>query len=1151
MKIRKLIAAALSLVMLGGAVTYNAPALREYSITAYAVDNPCDKQDNKEVPYDGSKWIQPTKWDLDPIDPDEYTGNAKVWFDKVTIPYDEAAEKAKKGEPITVNLNVSGAANTVFMIIFHRVFHDTRLKVVPNYNGKVLTKGGALIDFDEIIANHYDGQYEFSALARDDILRDGVIFSIDLKLPENVKPGDLYPIGLQYYNDGYITDMFDSEDRDYDGKLQMAYIFTKGIENGYIAVDGTPASADIRFDAYGGSGTMAKVSAEVGSEYTLPECTFTPPMGKKFKGWGWNDNSTATNQPGDKVTVEKEQNSVYAIWEYDYSHSDIEFRSHGGSGSMSYVKVPINSEYTFPACGFTPPEGLSFVGWKWQSLSNTAIYQPGDKVKCEMTLNSVYAIWSLASGTIDNNLTWTYDSTTDALTISGEGDMADFKAPEDRPWHRYRFDVSTITLDTPSMKHIGSYAFERCYAKEIIIPEQVTTIGERAFYGDLIKSVIVPESVTQIGAEAFAECKLKTIEIRNPNCELADGFLTNNNHTVEVDGKETYFTGTIYGYDGSTAEAYAAANNIKFESLGAPLCGKDLKWEYDTETKTLTITGTGDMFDYESPDKTPWYKYREELEHIVFPEGMTSVGDFAFTDQYAVKEITLPETVTKIGVSAFEKCSELTDITIMDPDAQIDASQWTICNMMRPTADGYRAAFRGTIHGYTGSTAQAYAEKYGYSFAALMPKISFDANGGTGEMAAAETEPGEYTLPECGFTAPDNFAFAGWKLGDTVYAPGDKIEVTAALLLEAQWKRSHYTVSFDANGGTGTMKTVKAEADKAYTLPENSFTAPTGKGFGGWEIDSKTYQPGTKVTVSADLTLTAHWVDSVTVTFASNGGTGEMEAVVCTDYDYTLPECGFTAPANKQFAGWFVGGEVRQPGDKITLTGDIKLYAIWDVSLNTVKIDANGAKGSIADFVLLSGTSFVFPTCTLTAPEGKYFAGWQLGAKTYQTGDSAVITKNVTVKALWETIQFTVTFDANGGSGEMASKTVAPETEYTFAKCAFTAPDGAEFLGWQVGDKTYEVGDTLVITADTVITALWSEPAETVLIGDANSDGTVDAKDAMLLARYVAKWDGIAPDLRACDLNGDGKADNADAMILARYTAGWEGYDKYIVSKTV
>ena len=55
----------------------------------------------------------------------------------------------------------------------------------------------------------------------------------------------------------------------------------------------------------------------------------------------------------------------------------------------------------------------------------------------------------------------------------------------------------------------------------------------------------------------------------------------------------------------------------------------------------------------------------------------------------------------------------------------------------------------------------------------------------------------------------------------------------------------------------------------------------------------------------------------------------------------------------------------------------------------------------------------------------------------------------------------------------------------------------------------------------------------------------------MLLARYVAKWDGIEIDLDACDFNGDGKVDQADAMILARYTAGWEGYDEYFKSKPI
>ena len=74
---------------------------------------------------------------------------------------------------------------------------------------------------------------------------------------------------------------------------------------------------------------------------------------------------------------------------------------------------------------------------------------------------------------------------------------------------------------------------------------------------------------------------------------------------------------------------------------------------------------------------------------------------------------------------------------------------------------------------------------------------------------------------------------------------------------------------------------------------------------------------------------------------------------------------------------------------------------------------------------------------------------------------------------------------------------------------------------------------------------------KTVLLGDVNSDDTVDSLDAMLLARYAAAWSGIVIDTKAADLNADGKVDNADAMILARYVAGWDGYDEYIVTKTV
>ena len=73
-----------------------------------------------------------------------------------------------------------------------------------------------------------------------------------------------------------------------------------------------------------------------------------------------------------------------------------------------------------------------------------------------------------------------------------------------------------------------------------------------------------------------------------------------------------------------------------------------------------------------------------------------------------------------------------------------------------------------------------------------------------------------------------------------------------------------YTVSFDANGGTGTMASTEITAGQ-YTLPANGFTAPSGKEFAGWKVNGQgdLLQPGAKIYVSANTSLVAQWKDIV------------------------------------------------------------------------------------------------------------------------------------------------------------------------------------------------------------------------------------------------------------------------------------------------
>ena len=153
--------------------------------------------------------------------------------------------------------------------------------------------------------------------------------------------------------------------------------------------------------------------------------------------------------------------------------------------------------------------------------------------------------------------------------------------------------------------------------------------------------------------------------------------------------------------------------------------------------------------------------------------------------------------------------------------------------------------------------------------------VTFDANGGTGEMAAVDVEKGsEYTLPACTFTAPAGMIFAGWSIPAAnwwepaqIKQPGEKITVSAALKLTASWVKESITVTFSAGDGTGTMAPVTVRGGE-YTLPECTFTAPGTKVFGGWQIvttnqwgqqQTQIKQPGEKINLTDDLTLTASW----------------------------------------------------------------------------------------------------------------------------------------------------------------------------------------------------------------------------------------------------------------------------------------------------
>ena len=232
---------------------------------------------------------------------------------------------------------------------------------------------------------------------------------------------------------------------------------------------------------------------------------------------------------------------------------------------------------------------------------------------------------------------------------------------------------------------------------------------------------------------------------------------------------------------------------------------------------------------------------------------------------------------------------------------------------------------------------------------------------------------------------------------------------------------TEFIVTFDGNGGTGSMEPVTVEEGSRYVLPACGFTAPAGQEFKAWEIGGVEYNAGDGYVVLGNTEIKALWKDSAvipttfTITFNANGGTGSMEPVTVEEGSrYPLPACGFIPPVNMQFSGWALsaGGSVIADG-AIMVTSNITLYAIWEpVPVNefVVFFDGNGGTPAVSSMMTIGHRLAFLPGAFRS---GSYcFDGWYTernGGELITT--STVFAANTIVYAHW-----TYT-GGSGGSG--------------------------------------------------------------------------------------------------------------------------------------
>ena len=107
-------------------------------------------------------------------------------------------------------------------------------------------------------------------------------------------------------------------------------------------------------------------------------------------------------------------------------------------------------------------------------------------------------------------------------------------------------------------------------------------------------------------------------------------------------------------------------------------CGENVTYSFVSSTGTLTISGTGDMNDYVYASQAPWYYL--SIKKVVINNGVTSIGDYAFSECTELTSVTIPNSVTSIGNGAFGICTGLTSVTIPNSVTSIGEEAFQYCS---------------------------------------------------------------------------------------------------------------------------------------------------------------------------------------------------------------------------------------------------------------------------------------------------------------------------------------------------------------------------------------------------------------------------------------------------------------------------------------
>ena len=246
--------------------------------------------------------------------------------------------------------------------------------------------------------------------------------------------------------------------------------------------------------------------------------------------------------------------------------------------------------------------------------------------------------------------------------------------------------------------------------------------------------------------------------------------------------------------------------------------GNNIKWEYNKNSKTITVSGSGAMYDFSNGDSGQcwdelvlWTSHypNKDAQTLVIGEGITYIGNHVFNGLKGIKTVTIPSTVTGIGAAAFANCSALTSVTVPVNVKTIGASAFEGCSALSSVT---------ISSGVTTIGANAFKNAKSAKIAAVPASVKSIGSGAFSGVSKVICNYGTYAYNYCITNKLTNCAVPKNTLVAEIVTNKDN---TVKLVLKmvynkAKFAAGNFTLSY-SNATASNTKTVNTESNGVLT----------------------------------------------------------------------------------------------------------------------------------------------------------------------------------------------------------------------------------------------------------------------------------------------------------------------------------------------